>query len=221
MNVAKASIDAAADDRPLAVRARQHREHRGASAARPRRRSASPRRASRRGCPRRRGTRRPGTIASSPSGVRTRPRTSAASVAGHSTYGASTQPCRLPIIPQAIRGAALVAPVAEQRRERGGERRRGPAGCRAAPRARRARRRAPSRRYARADVVPQSIAINAARGSRHARRGARRADARHVVGSGARRCQRAAASSSLARASTQRAPAGVSSFFQNGARVLR
>ena len=33
--------------------------------------------------------------------------------------------------------------------------------------------------------------------------------------------QRAAASSSLARASTQRAPAGVSSFFQNGARVLR
>ena len=31
----------------------------------------------------------------------------------------------------------------------------------------------------------------------------------------------AAASSSLARASTQRAPSGVSSFFQNGARVLR
>ena len=33
--------------------------------------------------------------------------------------------------------------------------------------------------------------------------------------------QRAAAASSLARASTQRSPAGVSSFFQNGACVFR
>jgi len=33
--------------------------------------------------------------------------------------------------------------------------------------------------------------------------------------------QRAAAASSEPRASTQRAPAGVCSFFQNGARVLR
>ena len=33
--------------------------------------------------------------------------------------------------------------------------------------------------------------------------------------------QRAAATSSLARASTQRSPSGVSSFFQNGAWVFR
>lgn len=33
--------------------------------------------------------------------------------------------------------------------------------------------------------------------------------------------QRSAAASSLARASTQRPPSGVCSFFQNGARVLR
>ena len=48
----------------------------------------------------------------------------------------------------------------------------------------------------------------------------RRGPSPHAPGSGAT-SQRAAASSSLARASTHRAPSGVSSFFQNGARVLR
>ena len=96
------------------------------------------------------------------------------------------------------------------------------------------------RRYARADVVPQSIAIRLVlRDSVTARDGSRRRgwgqakatgrsgvpaarpkrDAQPDGSAGVR--QRAAASSSLARASTQRAPADVSSFFQNGARVLR
>jgi len=110
-----------------------------------------------------------------------------------------------------------------------------------------------SRRYARADVVPQSIAIKAVlRDSATARDGSRRsgpgqekprarvdnasatrtgagAIARPAVrgtkalqaAGSAGFCHRAAASSSLVRASTQRAPAAVSSFFQNGARVLR
>ena len=47
----------------------------------------------------------PGTIVSASCGARTTRSASAVSDAGQSTYGASTQPCRLPIIPHAMRGA--------------------------------------------------------------------------------------------------------------------
>ena len=82
--------------------------------------------------------------------------------------------------------------------------------ARAAPRAGRAPR-----------LVVEAIRARRRRAPVERRSGRRRgAGPTHAPGSGAT-SQRAAASSSLARASTQRAPSGVCSFFQNGARVLR
>ena len=54
------------------------------------------------------------------------------SAAGHSTYGASIQPWRLPIMPQAIRGAARRASRRAARRARRRSARRARSGCRAA-----------------------------------------------------------------------------------------
>ena len=103
----------------------------------------------------------PGTMASSPPAVTTMPAASASTVAGQPTYGASRQPWRLPIIPQASRGA--------------GSSRQGPsssASASAKPRsasfwiprvAPRASSTLPSGpiRYARAADVPQSMPMSA------------------------------------------------------------
>ena len=83
---------------------------------------------------------------------------------------------------------------------------------------------AASRAYARATVVPQSIAISRTSpiGMRPAADPIGFRDGHAAQDYACAACyQRAAASSSLARASTQRSPSGVCSFFQNGARVLR
>ncbi len=82
---------------------------------------------------------------------------------------------------------------------------------------------AASSAYARAELVPQSIASRRTSSMPDAGGGyiGFPRDGRAARDS-CRRCyQRAAASSSLARASTQRSPSGVRSFFQKGARVLR
>ena len=87
---------------------------------------------------------------------------SAVSDAGQSTYGASTQPCRLPIMPHAMRGAGSSMPVAEQLRERRLE----PPVANVLDAERNALRGLHGARRRRADthaptVVPQSIATSA------------------------------------------------------------
>ena len=139
----------------------------------------------------------------------------------------------------------IVAPIVEQRVERRRRTgRRAATRCRAARCASRRSRRRESRRYARADVVPQSMAIKAVlRDSVTARDGSRprgRGQARQRL---QLRTARAVALSKRAGFSRPRfrrpdlptrrrvvvararldpaRAAGVSSFFQNGARVLR
>src|SRR5579864_7854968 len=103
----------------------------------------------------------PGTIASASSGACTIRSDSAVSDAGQSTYGASTQPWRLPIIPHATRGALFVdqspSSVAKAVSNRPSRTCRTPSGT--------LRRSStpplPSTQYARAADVPQSIATSA------------------------------------------------------------
>src|SRR5579864_954124 len=103
----------------------------------------------------------PGTIASASSGACTIRSDSAVSDAGQSTYGASTQPWRLPIIPHATRGALFVvqspSSVANAVSNRPSRTCRTPSGT--------LRRSStpplPSTQYARAADVPQSIATSA------------------------------------------------------------
>ena len=194
------------DARPLAVRARQHREHAALVGADARRAIcvSSPRMTS--GMPAASRVATPGTIVSASCGACT-------------TRSASAG--------RATRGSRRTAP------------RPSPGGCRscrtrcAAP-GRRASRRAASPAPARTRAVTHVLDRRAARCAGPARdrsasrRYARAAD-RSPIDRDERRgghearlaYQRAAASSSLARASTQRSPSGIRSFFQNGARVFR
>ena len=242
MNVMKSTMRPALDARPLAVRAGQHGQH--ALVARPT---------------------APSICVSSPRMTSGMPFASRVDDAGNDRERArryAHEPARqrgerrgtrdvrrldpaLPAADHAARDArrAVVAPVAEQRRERVARSGR-PATCVMPSGALREPSTSPSR----------SMQIGARRGrapvDRDERRAAHRWNSPECPESGPartlrsrfaagqvvrpvaarrrstraaqrRRYQRAAASSSLARASTQRAPSGVCSFFQNGARVLR
>ena len=110
MWVAEADQPSALDPRPLRVRARQHEAgtsaHRGCNPSAPATWISSPRITS--GAAPGGSKRSPGASHSSrPSGVATRTAraASACTSAGHSTYGASCQPCALPTMPQATTGS--------------------------------------------------------------------------------------------------------------------
>ena len=150
------------DARPFAVRSRQDREHAALVGRRPRPAIASPRRASRRECRPRRASRRRGRSSARRAAPARRDRRARSSDAGQSTYGASTQPWRLPIMPHAMRGAARrcqsPSSFASAVSNRPSRTCLTPSGTLRRVEHARRRRRA---RYARAADVPQSIATSA------------------------------------------------------------
>src|SRR5687767_5823313 len=103
----------------------------------------------------------PGTIASSRPGVQASRSASESNAAGHATYGASTHPCRLPIMPAANRGTSSVrqspSSFANALEKPSPATFCTPSGSLRVPQI----RPCASTAYARADVVPQSIASSA------------------------------------------------------------